>query len=188
MIIRRKILQESLSYTIKNFVDTLDAITDYDEVYMVYNKIKKVKTEFDKHYLWNDKIEKEILGIIIDYDNNMENSLEALNVQKMDQFNHLKLRLKLSYNHKILKQFDRYRIYSFMYRIFVDGIIPNRFTAYTLPEIVDNKYLIFITFDENSIKNFQLVTTQNSYDLSSPVFLTDLNIIEINKLLKKRKK
>lgn len=167
------ILNESISYTIENFIDYLKSVTDYDELYSAYDKMKKAKEEYNKYYKWDKDFEERFLESIEKYNSNYNNEFEILNIQKLDKFNHLKLRLETSFNHKLIKQFDRYRIYSFMYKIIMYDSLPNKMTAFTLPEIIDSKYIVFATFDEKEVKRLQAVGTYNSYDFSSPLVLID---------------
>ena len=52
---------------------------------------------------------------------------------------------------------------------------PSYMSKYTLPVIIDNKYITYITFDEDDIEDVRALTSENQYDITSEVNLVPID-------------
>lgn len=164
---------ESFSFTIKNLKDVFTIPSD-NIVKMTEEKLRRVESEFDKHYRYDKKTEGAILeaiGKII-----RENKCDVIDLPKIDRIHHLKLHIQLAYDDKVLSKADFAKFYTVLYREVYGPYLPSYMTKYALLKFIKGRFIVFITFDEDSIEAIHTVVSENEYDLSAPVWLEELKI------------
>lgn len=176
-IIERPI-QESLKYTWENLKDTLSTMLDPDVIRACYKKYSKIEREYNKYYKLDKQITTGLVKAIEAYNEDPKNTLEIINVYELDKILHLKLRMKLDNVHRLINKTNRYKLYAYLYRMtlamFDPFSSPGYLTQYTLPTVIEDKYVVFITFDENGIEAVQGIASANMYDISGVIEVVDI--------------
>lgn len=164
------VFKESMSYTLKNLIDLFTLPSD-DFGKNVKEKIRRVEEEYFKNYVYNGDTERAILNCI----NNMHNrEFDVLDLEKLDRTFHLKLRLQSELKGDTLSKADWPTFYITLYREFFIAALPSYFSKYTFIRLIDNKYIIFITFDEKEIEAVHTIGAENQFD-----FTSNVNVLEI---------
>lgn len=168
-------LNESFSFTIKNLVDMFTIPqTTIANIKEKYNRVRKA---YNDNYVWDDKTESHILGII---ERMKEGNFqyEPIDILKMEKFYHLHFRTALDYDDHIhpnskenLGNFSDFEFYALFYRFFCNASqsLSSIIGKYTYPMLVGGKYIVFIIFDEKTIENIYITSAQNELDLRSEV-------------------
>lgn len=162
---------ESFSFTLKNFQDLFDIPAD-NIVKHTEEKLKRVETEFNKYYKYDDETESEILkaiGKIIKAD-----QYDPIDIYKFERVFHFKVRL--SSEERSLSKVDTAKFYTILYREVYVPQLPSYISKYTLLKIVGNRFIVFITFDEDEIEAVHTVIAENQDDLMSEILLEPLKI------------
>lgn len=167
-------LTESFEFTIKNLIDIL-TIPGEDPILRAEEKLRRVKNEFNTLYEVNDAAKREIISRIEDFDKKSGDA-EVIDMEKVDRFHHLHLRIKLLGDGTPLSSTDFVQFYTLFYRSFFNSKMPSNLTKYNLPYFIDGKYLIFIIFDETAVEKVLTIASQNQLDLRAPIYLIELNV------------
>lgn len=175
MYFNRITLDESVKFTIKNLID-LFTIPDPDPILYAEEKLKRVKHEFYAYYDISKQAEREFLRTIEGYRGGGKESLEAVDLEKIDRFHHLHLRFKLVGEGTPISNTDFMQFYTYFYRQAFDGQMPSPTSTYTLPYFVDGRYLTFIIFDEKKVHSVLMLASANQLDLRAPIYLVELPI------------
>lgn len=167
-------LTESLEFTIKNLIDIL-TIPGEDPILRAEEKLRRVKNEFNALYEVSDTAKRDIISRIQDFDKKSGDA-EVIDMEKVDRFHHLHLRIKLLGDGTHLSNTDFVQFYTLFYRSFFNSQMPSNMTKYNLPYFIDGKYLIFIIFDEAGVEKVLTIASQNQLDLRAPIYLIELNV------------
>lgn len=171
MYFRNLALDESMKFTLKNAIDILNS-DGIDKLSTHDVKIAKTSREFEKYYQITNDVNRKLVECIDRY--NEVSDDEVLDLEEIDKFYRLKLRMS-SIDSPIIKSYSKKGIYLLMYRMKLYNSISNKNTKYTMPFLVNDKYVLFITFDENNIKTIQTITCDNTRDATTKVRLSELN-------------
>lgn len=166
-------LTESFEFTLKNLNDLLTLPAD-NLVKHTEEKLKRIEKEFNKYYKYDDETEGEILkaiGKII-----KSNKYDPVDIMRFESLYHLKVRSPSWFNDKSLSNVDTAKFYVILYRDIYVPQLPSYTTKYTLLKIINNRFIIFITFDEKKIEAVHIVTAENQDDITSQVYLTPLKL------------
>ena len=173
-------LQESVNYTIRNINDFLTIPTNDKGWWEKYNR---VRNEFNTYY----KIDDHVKAIMLKKMNQICDSVkfcEPLDITVLDKFYHLHLHMSDTFKVNSLGEF-----YIRFLRSFYDSgmSLKDSITKYTLPIILDGKYVLFILFDENKVYKVSFIAAENSLDLTSKIFVVNIpmNRAHFNRFLKK---
>lgn len=171
-------IQESLHYTWENFKDMMSSMVEPDIIRSYYKKFSKVEREYKKYYRFDKQITTGLRKAIEDYNNDINNKNEVINVYELDKILHLRLRMEIEGDHRLFRNTNRYKLYAYLYRMMIaicDPLsTPGYMTQYTLPTVVEDKYVVFITFDENGIDAVQGLARPNTYDITGNIELIDV--------------
>lgn len=167
-------LTESLDFTIKNLID-LFTIPNENPIFRAEEKLRRVKNEFNALYEINNTAKREILSCIDRFDKKSGDA-EVIDMEKVDRFHHLHLRIKLLGDGTPLSNTDFVQFYTLFYRSFFNSKMPSNMTKYNLPYFIDGRYLIFIIFDEYGVEKVLTIASQNQLDLRAPIYLVELNV------------
>jgi len=162
-------ITESVKFTIQNLIDVL-TLGDPDPVTAAEKKLQKVRDTFDQYYRF-DKETEDYLNKQITIFAKQSTKVEPLDIEKIDKFHHLHLRFKIALNGQGISREDFQKFYTLFFRASFASQLPSQMTKYTMPIFINNKYLVFLTFDEKSIDNIYLLTSVNMLDLRAPIFL-----------------
>ena len=166
------LLTESVRYTLKNLIDIF-TLPKYDYGVNVKAKLMKVQTEFEKNYRYDDSVEAAILKVI---GNMHDKKYDVLDIEKLDRIFHLKLRIQNEIKDDTLGRADRDDFFIAVYRELYISSLPSYFSKYTLTKMLQGKYIIFITFDENEIEAIHTIVCENQFDATSEIELCELKI------------
>lgn len=171
-------IQESLHYTWENFKDMMSSMVEPDIIRGYYKKFSKVEREYKKYYRFDKQITTGLRKAIEDYNRDISNKNEVINVYELDKILHLRLRMEIEGEHRLLKNTNRYKLYAYLYKMIISMCdplaTPGYMTQYTLPTVVEDKYVVFITFDENGIDAVQGLARPNMYDITGNIELIDV--------------
>ena len=171
-------IQESLHYTWENFKDMMSSMVEPDIIRGYYKKFSKVEREYKKYYRFDKQITTGLRKAIEDYNNDISNKNEVINVYELDKILHLRLRMEIEGDHRLFRNTNRYKLYAYLYRMMIaicDPLsTPGYMTQYTFPTVVEDKYVVFITFDENGIDAVQGLARPNTYDITGNIELIDV--------------
>lgn len=167
-------LHESLQFTLKNLVD-LFTIPSEDPILRAEEKLRRIRAEFNALYEVSDVTKREIISRIEAFDKKAGDA-EVIDMEKVDRFHHLHLRIKLFGDGTPLSNTDFVQFYTLFYRSFFNSKIPSNLTKYNMPYFIDGRYLIFIIFDESGVDRVLTIASQNQLDLRAPIYLVELNI------------
>ena len=70
-----------------------------------------------------------------------------------------------------LKNESMIRTYAILYKTIFLYFFPVYATKYTLPIPVDDRFIVFVTFDENKVDMVTTLTSLNQMDVTAPVYL-----------------
>lgn len=166
-------LYESFNFTLKNLNDLFTIPSD-SLVKSTEEKLKRVENEFKTYYKYDKETEGAILEAIGKLIKN--NKCDPIDIPKIDKIHHLKLHIQLSFDDKLLSKADFNKFYTVLYREVYGVGLPSYLTKYALLKFVKGRFIVFITFDENSIEDVHTVVSENEYDLTAPVWLEKLNV------------
>lgn len=167
-------LTESLDFTIKNLID-LFTIPNQDPILRAEEKLRRVKNEFNALYEVSDATKRAIISCIEGFDKKAGDA-EVIDMEKVDRFHHLHLRIKLLGDGTPISSTDFVQFYTLFYRSFFNSKMPSNLTKYNLPYFIDGRYLIFIIFDEAGVEKVLTIASQNQLDLRAPIYLVELNV------------
>lgn len=165
---------ESFDFTIKNLID-LFTIPNDDPILKAEEKLRRVKNEFNALYQIDDTAKRKIISYIEDFDKKSGDA-EVIDMEKVDRFHHLHLRIKLLGDGTPLSNTDFVQFYTLFYRSFFNSKMPSNLTKYNLPYFIDGRYLVFIIFDETKVDKVLTIASQNQLDLRAPIYLIELNV------------
>lgn len=160
-------LNESFDFCIKNLID-LFTLGQQGTIEYTVKKMDKSFKEFNKYY----KLDKEEhLGLIkaINNFNSKSKENEVIDFDKIDRFHHVSLNIKEYYPG--LKNETMIRTYAILYKTIFLYFFPGYATKYTLPIPVDDRFIVFVTFDENKVDMVTTLTSLNQMDVTAPVYL-----------------
>lgn len=167
-------LNESLEFTIRNFTDLYQISAD-NEVKHIEEKLKRVEEVFNQYYKFDDETEKKILeeiGKII-----RKNECDPIDLPKIDKYHHLRLKIQVSLGKdNPFSRLDFIRFYTVLYRSIYISRLPSYFSKYTLLKFIGGRFIVFITFDEESVSDVHITVSDNQLDIKSQVYLMPLNI------------
>ena len=166
-------LTESFSFTIKNLNDIFTIPND-NMVKHTEEKLKRVEKEFNTYYKYDEESEDAILeaiGKII-----KEGKYDPLDIPKLDRIHHLKRYIQISIDDKPLSKADFVKFYTVLYRDLYGPSLPSYMTKYMLLKFIRNRYIVFITFDEDKIEAVHLPISENQYDIMSEIYLVPLKV------------
>lgn len=164
-------ITESFSFTIKNLNDIFTVPAD-NVVKYTEEKLKRVEKEFNIYYKYDDETEDEILlaiGKII-----KENKCDVIDIEKMDRIHHIRLYYQLE--DKTLSKTDYAKFYTVLFReVFVPSL-PHYYSKYTLLKFIKNRFMVFITFDEEKIAAVHTLVSENQIDIMSEIQVKELKL------------
>ena len=166
-------LTESFSFTIKNLNDIFTIPND-NMVKHTEEKLKRVEKEFNAYYKYDEESEDAILeaiGKII-----KEGKYDPLDLPKLDRIHHLKRYMQLSATDDPLSKADFVKFYTVLYRELYGPALPSYMTKYMLLKFIRNRYIVFITFDEDKIEAVHTPISENQYDIMSEIYLVPLKV------------
>lgn len=177
-----KVLNDSWEFLKMNLNDILTIPYSNIDIRYYMKKMIKTKKEFNKYYKDNTYFERQLFALVEKYEDN--NTKKVLDVIEYDKSLRFKIRIEQDPEYqKLFKKYDQYSIYLILYRYFIDQYIPDRYTKYCYCKISsDNRYIYFITFDENEIGFIHTLVTENVHDVMSDITLeniTDNSIIDL---------
>lgn len=125
-----------------------------------------VKNQWDLYYKLTPTLEKKLYKLCELYNKDSKVD-EVLDLDFYDRYIHLPLMVALHTGNKekyknedYKKQLILYTYMSFMDEVFYRSDIYYGYCA--LPVILNNKYIVFILFDENKIHDIAVLTTENT--------------------------
>ena len=102
---------------------------------------------------------------------------DPIDLPKIDRMHHFKLRLQVGLKgYSTISKLDFIKFYTLLYRELYVPNLPHYMTKYTLIKFIRDRFIIFITFDEQSISDIHIPVSDNQLDITSPVYLMPLNI------------
>lgn len=168
-------LTESFDFTLKNFKDFLKNM-QYNQIRASEIKIKTVTNEFYLRYDITPETEDKLLEAINEYNADMSKPGEVVDFVKVDQFHHLKLHLDLNFGKYFKDGKTIQHLYTVYYHIIQGYEFPNYMSMYTMPYIIDNRFCIFITFDEDEIYEVDALASENPFDIAASLYLAKLSL------------
>lgn len=167
-----KPINESVKFAIKNLINYIkNSFKDAEETIMLQSNLDRMKNEFDSMYKIDKNIDKALLKNIDKYATS-QNKFMPIDVHDLDIF--FKLKERIGKGNKVLDSYDRLALYGFMYRSIFNQNFEDRYGMMTIPYLLDNKYILFIQFDDTDIQNIYLVVAENMYDLESVLAMVPL--------------
>lgn len=166
-------LTESFSFTIKNLTDIF-TIPDDNVVKRTEEKLKRVEKEFNTYYKYDEETEDAILEAIGKIIKN--GKYDPLDLPKLDRIHHLKRYLQISISGDPLSKADFIKFYTVLYRELYGPSLPSYITKYMLLKFIRNRYIVFITFDEDKIEAIHTPISENQYDIMSGIYLVPLKV------------
>ena len=152
-------IEESVKFTMKNFIDLLMSDAN-DPVQSVVDKYNKTKVAFNKYYEVNAKAQRQ-LHYSIDELSKTQNPVDLVELMKYVKEHIILLsNIRPAYRAGISPE----AAYGIIHKCQLFNDIPKSMTTYTYPYILDKRYVIFMTFDENSIQEMNIVCSKNMYD------------------------
>ena len=173
-------LTESFDFTLKNFRDLLNSM-QYEQIRASEVKIKTVTNEFYMHYDITPETEEKLLEAINKYNADMSKPGEIVDFVNVDQFHHLKLHLDMNFGKLFKNGKTIQHLYMIYYHIIQGYEFPNYMSMYTMPYIIDNRYCIFITFDDEEIFEVDALASENPYDITANLYKLSLKASIFNK-------
>lgn len=157
-------IDESASYAFKNLINFLSD-NDYNADYYIRN-FKRMKREFDKYYQITPEVEKILKKIINDRvikDKEISKYYEPVNMALFDKYFHYRIILKKNPKFESFTRIPGLYLYAYLYKtVFQDKVYSLNYGSMSIPYIVDNKYCVFISFDEDEITGIDIVICSNS--------------------------
>ena len=173
MYFKKITLNESLEFTINNLIDAFTI--PYNEPFSgTEEKLKRVRTEFWKYYDISKEAQTQILQKIEEFVD--KGGEEPIDLTKIESFHHIHLRFQIAGSGTPLADAGFIKFYTIFFRSFFQYQLPSMMTKYHLPFFIDGKYLIFIVFDEKSIDQVLVLTSENQLDIRAPIYLSKLPI------------
>ena len=169
------ILQESASFALKNLVDCLNNSV-YNDVQAARNKINTVIREYESRYKIDEEVKSALVESILDFNKKNQFRVEILDIPKVEKYHHLGLILRLEFGKYFKSEKTVASLYNLYYAITFSGEYPSYYTKYTLPLILNDRYLVYITFDENEIETVESLASPNMLDVQAPVFFVPLKV------------
>lgn len=176
---KKEILNDSWKFLKLNLNDILSIPYPSGDIRYYMKKMTKTQKEFNKYYKNNSYFERQLLALVENYNDN--NTNKVLDVIEYDK----SLRLKIRFDQdpelqRLFKKYDTYNIYVILYRYFIGQYVPDTYTKYCYCKISsDNRYMYFITFDENEIDSIYSLVTENVHDVMTDVNLENIGNTEI---------
>ena len=170
-------IDESASYAFKNLINFLTN-NDHSFDYYIRN-FKRMKREFDKYYKITPKVEKILKKIIDDRivkDKEISKYYEPFNLALFDKYFHFRVRFKNNPGLESLARIPGLYLYAYLYKAeFQDNVYSINYGSMSIPYVVDNKYCVFISFDEDEITGIDIVICSNSVsgDYITLLFVND---------------
>lgn len=167
--------QDSVKFTILNLFNHL-AENPYNPIINAENKMNFTEKSFKELWHMDEKLFKKQF---IDYVKmcQKENEYDIVDFIEADKYHHLNLHININYGDmfKNKKRTLAY-VYTVYYQLQMSLHFPNYFTKFTYPYIVDDRYVAYITFDEDEVSNVQTIATENMYNIESELFLVDVTL------------
>lgn len=175
-----KPINESFSYTIKNLIHFIkDSFEDKSEMISLQSNIDRMKKEFDSQYKITKDIDKALQKAVDKYATS-QNRFTPIDFIELDKY--FKLKDRIGSGNSVIDAYDRIPLYGFMYRSLYNQNFAARYGVMTIPYILNNRYVLFIQFDDNDIQRIYLVVSENMYDLES---MTAIIPLEFTKYISK---
>ena len=167
---------ESIKFAILNLRDVLFSPNYKDDLNYCLEKMNKTYSAFFTYYKMDKKTVNQIMKAINEYDTKSKTD-SVVDVKELERFYFRRTRAIILTNDKFFKNNSSSVLYALLYRYDMASDIndPTTYTA-LIPLPPDERFIVFITFDENEIYRIQTVASPNQYDLDSPVYLVDLNV------------
>lgn len=178
---RLKHLNGSLKFTIHNFLSIAgDYAVNKEMTKEIHDKIEHAKQMFEKYYTLRKDVIERMKIKIKELNNDNKDKFEVLDIQKIDKFHHIKSFVLINFDMNFKGAFPNsdeyiytlyfYAVYEFLFNT------ENYWTQkITMPLFIDNRYFVYISFNEVSCTTYTLAT-ENMLDVESRVWLQDLKI------------
>lgn len=162
-------IKQSKEYTLKNLKDSLNG--DANFIRRVENKVKIVKEAFNSTWHMDENLFKKQFYLFIE---NNKNEFDVVNFAETDKYHHLKLFIDFNVGKLFSEEKTLAHVYLIYYHLSLSPFFPDYYSKYTMPYIVDDQYIAFITFDEEEVSDVTTVASDNMYDLSAELVLIDV--------------
>lgn len=161
-------IKHSKEYTFKNLKDTLNG--DVNFIKRVENKIKIVKEAFNSTWHMDETLFKRQFYAFLK-DNQNKNEFDVVNFAETDKYHHLKLFIDFGYGKYFSEERTLAHVYMVFYHLTMSPFFPDFYSKYTMPYIIDDQYVTYITFDEEEVLEVDTVISYNMYDITSELIL-----------------
>jgi hypothetical protein len=169
MYFDKESLNESVLFTIKNFLDYIFSLDN--KVIRFKRKWEKAAKEFNQYYTISDRGLREIRYAI----DQLSKTNDVIDIKKLKKF----VRYDKLYVYPGLpdsEDLTEEEAYAIFYRIGIGNELPDNITSYIYPYILDDSYVLYFIFDENEIKYIFTIASKNMYDIKLPVYFTRIDI------------
>ena len=164
-------VNESFKYVLKNLYDGfIEGSNASVKNYVA--KMDKVKKEFESMYSLSDKAMRELHKAILAY-NAKSKLLEIIDFEKVDKFHHLHLAISMDQD---FSKMDLAQVYKVYYKLISAQYVDGYFTGYIHTVVIDNKYVVFISFDEKGIKSVESLASENMFDITANLEVVRLKV------------
>jgi len=167
----KNIFKESWEFTLKNLSDFLNgsnaSLKDYEK------KMENNKKEFYNLYRLYNEEEQKIHKSIIEY-NSKSKLYEIIDFAKVDSFHHLHLFMKL--DSRYFSKMDLVKVYSIYHKLLSGSELNGYYTKYIFTKPINDKYIVFIAFDEKKVHSVEALASENMFDISANIKLIKLDI------------
>ena len=173
-IYKDKPLNESFYFSIKNFINFIkNMFKNIGELEILQSNIDRMKREFYSRYKIDDKVITLLQKLVDEFAVKQESKLSPVDFVELDKY--FKLKDRIGSGNKIIDSYDSVAIYGFMYRSMLNDTFAARYGMMTIPYVLNNRYILFIQFDDKDIHNISIVASENMYDLQSNTGLCNLD-------------
>lgn len=159
-------IRQSKEYTLKNLSDAF--IGEANFIRRIEQKLQIVQDAFDNTWHMDEVLLKKQFYNFV---NRYKSDFDVINFADVDKYHHLRIFISNNYGDMFSKEKTLAHVYLVYFHVSLQPFFPSYFSKYTLPYIIDDQYVIYITFDEEEVSDVQTITSDNMYDITAPLIL-----------------